>query len=503
MSSSESESDFEQTGSPRRRPPGMVETDVTPEFTFNPALVTLVASDPPPETISVRQNTILTPPSEGFFVFATCIFHAGIVPEGTVILTKRCPNNLRIIAKNNVGSPEGTYRRFIDIMPTIMRNNKTAEDILKESMMTCLSELNSTCKAFEAAAAPESAYPDKFAKLKSEVKLKCSELKERIKGVGVNGLTELRTPKPKTQTEQLAILFNAHEKGNALTNVVYYGTILTLNDSVLNKTKRLNTEHSMCQHSGIDYGVPKKRYMPTKRYYLNQPIDFMRRGDALDDFIDNLYCHLHLAVGLRFEGESYTAQLDVNLRALKAIDPITPNTITMDEVVKLLVSPTLAHRVVDLVCEKYRKLNATVNKGKLITLSKKKDTWQMALFDHACSDIHMEGYPELLHTGPNGVVLSTKAHGSRPQHTQTVRFGKMKKYIPREMSDELFTTILKKRKREDSSSSDESITTAPPKTPKQDFTDEEGHSSSGGSKRRHRTQRTRCRRHQRKLTRKH
>jgi hypothetical protein len=477
----------------------MVETDVAPEFTFHPELVTLV-QDPPPETIPVRQNTILTPPSEGFFVFATCIFHAEIVPEGMVIRTKKCPTNLRIIAKNNVGCMDYT---FIDIMPTIMRNNKTAEDILNESMMTCLSELNSTCKAFEAAAAPESADTEKFAKLKSEVKLKCSVLKERIKGVGLNGLSELRTPK--TQPEQLAVLFNAHEKCNALTKSIYFGTMLAFNESFLDKKDRLNAERLMCQHSGIDYGVPKERYMPTKRYYLNQPMDSMRRGD----FIDNLYCHLHLAVGLRFRGESYTAQLDVNLRALKAIDPITQNTITMDEVVKLLVSPTLAHRVVDLVCEKYRKLNTPVNKGKLITLSKNKDTWQVGLLAKGCSDIHVEGYPELLHTGPNGVVLSTKAHGSRPQHTQTVRFGKMKKYIPGEMSDELFTTILKKRKREDSSSSDESITTAPPKTPKQDFTDEEGHSSSGGSKRRHRTQRrrrtqrTRCRRHQRKLTRKH
>lgn len=430
-------------------------------------------------------------------MLATCLFHAKIVPEGTVIRTKRCPENLRIIAKNNLGCPDGTHRRFIDIMPTIMRNNKTAEDILKESMMTCLSELNSMCKAFEAAPAPESANPRQLAKMKSEVKLKCSELETIIKAVCVNGLTNLKTPK--TQTEQLAILFNACEKGNALANSVHYGTMLALNESLLHKKDRLNVERLMCQNSCMDYGVPQKRYIPSKTYRLNQPMDFMRTGDALDDFIDNLYCHLHLAVGLRLDGASYTVQLDVDLRALKASDPITPDTITLDEVVQLLVSPTLTRRVVYLVCEKHPALD--VKKKTLFDHSENKDTWQVGLLAKGCSDIHVEGYHELLYTGPEHkttkkkkrkvVVLSAPAHGSRPPRTQTIRLKKMKHYLTRDEPDELFTTLMKKRKREDSSSSDESITTSPPKTPKQDFTDEEGHSSSGGSKRRHRTQRRR------------
>jgi hypothetical protein len=498
MSSSSSDSSSESDSDTRFLGP----TDAFEfEYTFDPAVVTLALLDPPPErsVIPVRPNPpILIPPRDGFFVLATCIFHAEIVPEGTLIRTKQCPSNLRMIAKNNLGCPDGTHRQFMDIMPTIMRNNKTAEDILKESMLTCLSGVRSTCSAFEAAPAPESADPRQLAKMKSEVKLKCQDIEKRIKGVGVNGLTKLKTPK--TQPEQLAILFNAHEKGNALTNVVYFGTMLALDDSVLNKTKRLNVERLMSQINYIDYGVPKKNYIPNKTYQLNQPFDFTKTGNAVDNFIDNLYGCLHLAVGLRLDGASYTVQLNVDLRTLKASD-----TITLDEVVKLLVSPTLARRAVELVCEKHPALD--VKKRALIGLSEKKDTWQVALFDHGCSDIRVDGYPELLYTGPEHkttkkkkgkvVVLSAPAHGSRPSRTQTIRLKKMKHYLTRDEPDELFTTLMKKRKRSDSSSnSSSSNETILPLTPKDEL------SSSGGSKRRQckrrqckrRTQRTQRRR---------
>ena len=399
---------------------------------FDPALVRLMR-DPPPEmsSIPVRTNPILTPPKDGFFVFATCIFHAAIVPEGMVIRTKRCPINLRMIAKNNLGcSDGGMLRQFMDIMPTIMRNNKTAEDILKESMSACLSGVRSTCSAFEAAHAPESANPDQFAKMKSEVNVKCQDIEKIIKGVGVNGLTDLK--KSKTQQEQLAVLFNVHEKGNGLASVVYFGTILALDESFLEKPERVITERFIFQKSLINYGLPKTRYIPSKTYYLNEPFNLANAGNPLDDFIDNLYSHLHLAVGLRLDGASYTVQLDFDLRTLKANDPTSPNTITLDEVVKLLVSQTLTRRAVDLVCEKHPALDK--KKEVLIRLSANADTWQVALFDHGCSNIHMEGYgyPQVLHTGPEHkttkkttkkrkvVVLSAPAHGSRPQRTQTI-----------------------------------------------------------------------------------
>lgn len=494
-SSSDSSSSSERDSSPR-----FLGLDDAFEFehTFDPALVTL-AKDPPEErsAIPVRTNPpILTPPNDGFFVFATCIFHAEIAPEGTVIRTKRCPSNLRMISKNNLGCSDVSQGRFMDIMPTIMRNNKTAEDILKESMLACLSGVKTTCSAFEAAHAPESANPDQFAKMKSEVKLKCKDIEKKIKGVGVNGLTELRTPKPKRQTEQLAILFNACEKGNALANSVYFGTLLAIDDSALNKTNRLNVERFMGQLNYIDYGVPKNKYMPTKRYYFNEPFGFTRMNTDLDNFIDGLYGHLHLAVGLRLDGASYTVQLDIDLRALKASDAIQ-NTITLDEVVQLLVSPTLTRRVVDLVCEKHPALDE--KKEVLIRLSANADTWQVALFDHGCSNIHVEGYPQLLYMGPEHkttkkkkVVLSAPVHGSRPPRMQTIRLKKMNKYIPGKKSDDVFTTLLKKRKRSDSSSnsSDETII---PSTPKDEF-------SSGGSKHRRRTQRRTQRRCQCKRT---
>jgi hypothetical protein len=263
----------------------------------------------------------------------------------------------------------------------------------------------------------------------------------------------------------------------------------------LDKKDRLHVERIMCQNSCIDYGVPKKRYIPSKRFYLNMPIDFMRTGTgyALDDFIDNLYCHLHLAVGLRFRGESYTVQLNVDLRALKASDPTTPNTITLDEVVKLLVSPTLTRRVVELVCEKYPALDG--KQRALFDLSENKDTWQVALFDHGCSYIHVEGYPELLHTDPTVVVLSAKAHGSRPPRTQTIRLKKMKGYLPHRVSDESFTTTMRKHNRSGLSSDSSSDETIEPSTPKEDFTDADAEGSSGGRKRRQ-CKRSQCKRHQ-------
>ena len=508
MSSSSSDSSSESDSSTRflgRESPTVADDAFEFKYTFDPALVTLALLNPPPErsAIPVRPNPpILIPPSDGFFVFATCIFHAEIVPEGTVIRTKQCPSNLRMIAKNNLGCTDISQGRSMDIMPTIMRNNKTAEDILKESMIACLSGLQSTCAAFEAVFAPESVNPDQLAKMKSEVKLKCGETEKRIKDVGKNGLSKLRTPK--TQTEQLAILFNACEKGNALANGVYYGTMLALNESVLNKTNRLNMERFMWQLNYTDYGVPKKRYMPTKRYYLNAPFGFTRINNPLDVFIDDLYSRLHLAVGLRLDGASYTVQLNVDLRALKASDPTSPNTITLDEVVKLLVSPTLTRRVVDLVCEKHPALTLDENKMKLFDLSANADTWQVALFDHGCSNVHVEGYPELLYIGPEHkttkkkVVLSAHAHGSRPPRMQTIRLKKMEQYFPDKKSDDVFTTLLKKRKRSDSSSnSSSSDETIEPSTPKQHLSDY----SSGGSnrrptchKRRHQCKRGRTRR---------
>ena len=488
MSSSSSDSSSERDSSPR-----FLGLDDAFEYTFDPALVTL-AQDPPPErsSIPVRPNPpILIPPSDGFFVLATCIFHAEIAPDGTVIRTKPCPSNLRMISKNNLGCSDVSQGRFMDIMPTIMRNNKTAEDILKESMLTCLSGVRSTCSAFEAAHAPESANPDQLAKMKSEVKLKCKDIEKRIKGIGVNGLTELGTPK--TQTEQLAILFNACEKGNALANSVYFGTLLAIDDSVLNKTNRLNVERFTGQLNYIDYGVPKNKYMPTKRYYLNEPFGFTRMNTDLDNFIDNLYCHLHLAVGLRLDGASYTVQLDIDLRALNATDAIQ-NTITLDEVVQLLVSPTLTRRAVDLVCEKHSTLDE--NKRKLFDLSANADTWQVALFDHGCSNIHVEGYPELLHIGPTVVVLSAPAHGSRPPRIQTIRLKKMKGYSPHRVSNDMgFTTTMRKQNRSDSSSGSSSDETIEPSTPKEDFTDADLEGSSGGSKRRQ-CKRRQCKRRQ-------
>jgi len=505
MSSSSSDSSSEQDSSTRFL------VDDALDYTFNPALVTLAAIELPTEmsAIPVRPTTILTPPSDGFFVFATCIFHAGIAAEGTVIRTKQCPSNLRMIAKNNLGYPDGGMpRQFMDIMPTIMRNNKTAEDILKESMLTCLSGVKSTCSAFEDAAAPESANPGQLAKMKSEVKLKCQDIEKRINGIGVKGLTDLK--KSKTQQEQLAVLFNVHEKGNALTNVVYFSTILALDESFLEKPKRVIMEHLTFQKSLINYGLPKTKYMPTKRYYLNKPFDFTIMNTPLDVFNNGLYSRLHLAVGLRLDGASYTVQLNVDLRALKASDPTTPNTITLDEVVKLLVSPTLSRRVVDLVCEKHPALTLDEKKMKLFDLSANADTWQVALFDHGCSNVHVEGYPQLLYMGSKHnttkkkkekvVVLSASAHGSRPPRMQTIRLKKMEQYFPDKKSDDVFTTLLKKRKRSDSSSnSSSSNETINPSTPKQDFSDY----SSGGSKRRQckrRTQRRTQRRHQCKRT---
>jgi hypothetical protein len=490
-SSSSSESDSD---------PRFLGVDDVFEFTFDPMLITL-APDPPPER-SVK---------EGFFVLATCTFHASVATEGTVIRTKRCPENLRIIAKNNLGCADVSQGRFMDIMPSIMRNNKTAEDILKESMITCLSGVRSICSAFEDAPAPESANLGHFVKMKSEFKLKCSKLEKIIKEVGGKGLTELGTPK--TQTEQLAILFNACEKGNALANSVYYGTMLALNESLLHKTDRLNVERLMWQLNYIDYGVPKERYIPTKRYHLNSDISRVKPTNPLDVFIDEyLDWQLHLAVGLRLRGESYTVQLNVNLRALKASD--NPNTITLDEVVKLLVSPTLTRRAVELVCEKYPKLNDPGNKDALIGLSEKEATWQVALFDQGCSGIRVEGYPLTLHLPSrsrtdktnkrNVVVLSAKARGSRPPRTQKIRLKKMKDYLTRDEPDDLFTTMMRKQNRSGSSSDSSSDETIEPSTPAQDLTDVESdvEGSSGGSKRRQ-CKRRQCKRRQTRHKRRH
>jgi hypothetical protein len=63
---------------------------------------------------------------------------------------------------------------------------------------------------------------------------------------------------------------------------------LALDESFLEKPERVLMEHLTFQKSLINYGLPKTRYIPNKTYQLNQPFNFTKTGNAVDDFIDNL-----------------------------------------------------------------------------------------------------------------------------------------------------------------------------------------------------------------------
>jgi hypothetical protein len=177
----------------------------------------------------------------------------------------------------------------------------------------------------------------------------------------------------------------------------------------------------------MSYGAPKTRYLPTKSYMIEAPVVNVRPTSPNKEYIErHLDGHLHLGVGLRLDGQSYTVQVNVNLPeiARKQYKRMFP----LSQVVSLVMNPWLKERVVELMCEEHPRLQT--KKKRLLALVKGNphsdpdEHWDVALFDGGCSGIkgdmyYSEGkfnYPDTLH------VPSRSEHWrNKPQILMTLK----------------------------------------------------------------------------------
>ena len=349
-------------------------------------------TDPlPPSNAPINPTPILSPPeNDGFFVLASCIFHACVKPEphhrsGHMIETVRCPAHLRIITKNNLGFLNDNPDNFMDALIAVMRNQMSASDIIKETANVSLKSIDNSSSSSSRQrmstldrqmARANDQERQKLSRLKELFETDCRKMRREIVQLTHAALNEV--DHHASPFKQLAIVFDHSDRCNRLVLSVAYrihtlvDTTTTFNASTMRASQRMDRSNF------ISYGDPKSRYLPTKSYSLTDPFPPSWQASAADRFIErNLDGHLHLSVGLRMDGRMHTLQANVNLHALKAGTP-TPNNVTLHEIVRLLMHPLLKERIVELMCEQYPHLTAK----KL-----DKSGWDVALFDSGCSGI--------------------------------------------------------------------------------------------------------------------
>ena len=97
---------------------------------------------PPASEAPVKPNPILGSNSDnGLFTLASIIFHANIDTEPSllqrhekIVRTVKCPKNLQIISKTNIGFYENEHGFFPRTLLNILRNQRTATDLIKETV---------------------------------------------------------------------------------------------------------------------------------------------------------------------------------------------------------------------------------------------------------------------------------------------------------------------------------------------------------------------------------
>ena len=358
-------------------------------------------ADPPPSNAPINPRPILSSPEhDGFFVLASCIFHACVnteteshpQPRTHVIETVRCPAHLRIIAKNNLGFNNDHSGNFMDALTSVVRNQMSASDIIKETANVSLTGVAAICAE---ETSEKSTLHRKMARAthKQLVKLwrlnelittECSKMRREIVQLTHAALDDAE--QHSSPFKQVAIVFDHSDRCNRLVTSLENG-ILTLLDedgATFDASHLRHMSGQLDRGNFVSYGDPKTRYLPTKTYYVTEPIPALpATASAADRFIKRqLEDHLHLSVGLRLDGQMHTLQANVDLPALQPV-------VTLHEIVQLLMDPRLKARIVELMREQHPHL-AVKNPGP--------SGWDVALFDGGCSGIQgISGCPMTVH----------------------------------------------------------------------------------------------------------
>jgi hypothetical protein len=437
-------------------------------------------TDPlPPSNAPINPTPILRPPeNDGFFVLASCIFHACVNPEphhrGHRIETVRCPAHLRIISKNNLGFLNDSP--VMDALIAVMRNQMSASEIIKETAYVSLQSIANISISIQrifdqqmARATEQEMH--KLSRLKELFETDCIKMRREIMQLTRATINEVDHAGP---FKQLAIVFDHSDRCNRLIMSMGY-RINTLVDTTTFNASTMRVSQKLDRSNFISYGDPKTRYLPTKTYSLTAPL-LSYTASAVNHFIDrNLNRNLHLSVGLQVHGRMHTLQANVNLHALKAGTPV-PNDVTMHEIVQLMMHPMLKMRIVELMCEQHPHLTDALL-GDL--------GWDVALFDGGCSciqgvsncpfTVHVPSYGESRPHALLSAALPTEPTSAtaavpwdlepvrRPASPRAVRLRKANEYLaPAEslhpVQASVFLTTPQERTSNDSTTTEVSLT---------------------------------------------
>lgn len=207
----------------------------------------------------------------------------------------------------------------------------------------------------------------------------------------------------------IAIVLNHADRCNLLLKSL---TFKTMSQPV----SASNLSYQLDISNFVSYGAPKTRYLPTKTYYLTEPVpEIDPRASAEERYIHRaIEGNLHLTVGLRLDDRVHTLQANVDLSAFAA--GANANTITLDEIVQVLMDPRMKARVAELMCKKQQQQLPCERLQEL--------KWDVALYDGGCSGVMgLSGYPDTIHVPSSGkgrkqVLLGTAAIPSKHASSQ-------------------------------------------------------------------------------------
>ena len=391
-------------------------------------------------------HPILSPPENGkFFVLASCIFHACVKPEADprthakppMIQTVRCPPNLRIFAKDNLGFNNAHPGDFMGTMLSMMRNQMKASDIVKTTANASLDHCDNICKEHKREMNVRLARADFSTQTKmiGMVETECKRTREEIIALTHLALDAAKDKEgPADPFNGIAIALNHADRCNWLLQSLTFKTM----SHPVGASKLSGTSKQLDIANFVSYGAPKTRYLPTKTYYLTEPKLDPPLASAEERFIHRaIEGHLHLTVGMRLDDRVHTLQANVDLSAFAAgANAAGANAIALNEIVQVLMDPRLKARVAQLMCQQDQLPCDRLQRLK----------WDVALFDGGCSGImSLSGYPDTIHVPSSGkgrkhVLLGTAFSSKQAAQPNAVNWDLE---VPRAATDTLAVRLRK------------------------------------------------------------
>lgn len=357
-----------------------------------------------------------------------------------MIQTVRCPPNLRIFAKDNLGFNNTHPGDFMNTVLTMMRNQMKASDIVITTANASLDHCANICKEHMREIDVRLGRTDfsTQTKMKGMVETECKRTQEEIIALTRHALDAAKDNEgPADPFNGIAIVLNHADRCNWLLTSL---TFKTMSQPV----GVSGTSNQLDIANFVSYGAPKTRYLPTKTYYLTQPVpEIDPRASAEVRYIHRaIEGRLHLTVGLRLDDRVHTLQANVDLSAFAANAAGAnaagaKNTITLNEIVQVLMDPRMKARVAELMCKQHRQLPCE----RLQELK-----WDVALFDGGCSGIMgPSGYPDTIHVPSSGkgrkqVLLGTTVPSKQASQPNAVSWDVE---VPRAAPDTLAVRLRK------------------------------------------------------------